>query len=214
MTSGARYAEFQVQFFTDYTTNTPLGCDRIHFYHQSDNEDKEPLLAVHSYDRELNSIDYAKILDTVRQNKTDRRRRAIGDAPSEHRVLRRSTPFCDVISLNITGGEIPKREDDEEIFLPTKYDAGICGGNCGNTMPQEQNLGHNVLIHMLQASSEFRDRHGYTITRCCAPIKYAPLEVIVLPPAPKAAYIRIIQNMKITQCECLEIVDFSNNKTN
>ena len=204
---------FRCSFFTDYMTNTPLDCDRIRFYHQSDNEDKEPLLAVHSYDQILNSIDYAKILDTVGQNKIDRRRRAIGDAPSEHTVPRRSsdqTPLCDVISLNITSSEIPKREEDEEILLPTKYDAGICGGNCGNTMPQVQNLEHNVLIHMLQGLSEFHDRHGYHITRCCAPIKYAPLEVIVLPPCPKAAYSRIIQNMKITQCECLAIVDFSN----
>ena len=219
MTPGAKYAEFQVQFYTDFTANTPLGCDKIHFHHLSDNEDTEPLLVVHSYDSELDKIDYAKILDTVRLNKTaERRRRSTGDAPSEHRIPRsgdvsQEIPYCDVIPLDIKNNEIPKRDKDELIFLPSNYNAGICGGDCGNTMPQEQNLGHNVLIHMLQGTLEFRNRHGYQITRCCAPIKYAPLEVIVLPPADRSAYIRIIPNMKIVQCECLEIVDFSTPST-
>lgn len=210
-----------MQFYTDFkATDPPLGCDRIHFYHESNNEDTEPLLVVHSYDSELDKIDYARILDTVRLNGTARRRRDAGDAPSAPRSLQtRETvdaqqekiPFCDVISLNITRKEIPKRHVDEEIHMPPKFDAGICGGDCGTTVPQEQNLGHNVLIHMLQGSLEFRKRHGYHITRCCAPIKYAPLEVIVFPAeVERSAYIRIIPNMKIVQCECLEVVDFSN----
>ena len=221
MTPGAKYAEFQVHFYEDFNTKTDLGCDKISFHHLNNDEDTEPLLVVHSYDSELDKIDYKRILDTVRQNKTvERRRRATADAPNEHRIPRSPTadasseiPFCDVISLNITNEEVPPKEDGEVIYLPSKYDAGICGGDCGNTMPQEQNIGHNVLIHMLQGSREFRNRHGYHITRCCAPIKYAPLEVIVFPPTERSAYIRIIPNMKIVQCECLEIVDFSNSTT-
>lgn len=218
MTPGAKYAEFQVLFHEDFKATEPLSCDKIHFYHLSDNENTEPLLVVHSHDSELDKIDYKRILDTVRQNKTvERRRRATADAPNEHRIPRSQRvdasseiPFCDVISLNITNEELPPKEEGESIFMPQWYDAGICGGDCGNTMPLEQNLGHNVLIHMLQGSLDFRNRHGYQITRCCAPIKYAPLEVIVFPPTVRSAYIRIIPNMKIVQCECLEIVDFSN----
>lgn len=208
MTPGARYAEFKVQIFADYkATEGPLGCNKIHFYNRNNDEDTEPLLVVHSYDSDLDKIDYARILDTVKLNKTtERRKRSTADASQPRKI-----PFCNVIELDIKGDEIPKKDRHEEILAPQAYNAGICGGDCGTTMPQDQNLGHNVLIHLLQGSSEFRDRHGHTITRCCAPIKYAPLEVIVLPPAAteKSAYIRILENMKIVQCECMEVVDFS-----
>jgi hypothetical protein len=215
LTPGASYAELQVQFFADYkATDTPLGCSQIHFYDQKVDEDSEPLLVVHSYDNELEEFDYARILDTVRQNKTAERRRrsTTEDAPNEtHRVPRQSSlevPYCDVIPLMIEGYEVPRKDGSETILMPVRYNAGICGGDCGTTMPQEKNLGHNVLLHMLQGSQEFRERHGHRLTRCCAPIKYAPLEVIVS--VEPSAYIRIIPNMKITQCECLEIVDSSN----
>lgn len=218
LTPGANYAEFEIQFSSDFSDSTFLDCSSIHFYHLSKDEDNEPLLVVHTYDSEVDNFDYQTVLDTVTQNRTtpERRRRATEGA---HRTSRRSTvtqevPFCDVIPLNITRDEIPKKDREESVFMPSSYDAGICGGNCGNTMPQEQDIGHNVLIHMLQGSSEFRERHGYQITRCCAPIKYAPLEVIIIPPPReiKSAYIRIIQNMKIVQCECSEIVDYTSKR--
>ena len=211
LTSGAKYAEFDVQFSNDFSGTTSLDCNSIHFYHLPDDENNEPLLVVHSYDSDINNFDYQTVLDTVTQNRTtERRRRATENA---QRISRsQDIPFCNVIELIIEKDEIPTKNREERIFAPPSYNAGICGGNCGNAMPQDQNLGHNILIHMLQGSSEFRERHGYKITRHCAPIKYAPLEAIIIPPSSerRSAYIRIIPNMKIVQCECLELVDFSN----
>ena len=210
---GAKYAEFQVQFFNSFSTTNPLSCDDIHFVHLTGNEETEPLLVVHSYDSEVEKIDYKTILDGLNRTEVaQRKRRAIAETNRIPREAAPKIPYCDVISLNITREEIPRKDSNEAVLIPSMYNAGICGGDCGNTMPVEQNLRHNILIHMLQGSDEFRNRHGRQITRCCAPIKYAPLEVIIHP-APtderKSAYIRIIPNMKIVQCECLEIVDFS-----
>ena len=211
MTPGARYAEFQVQFFSNYkTTEGPLSCDKIHFYNGNNYEDTEPLLVVHSYDSDLDKIDYARILDTVKQNNTAA---AETNKRSARQTEQETIPFCNVLPLEVQGHEIPKKDGRESILMPSSYNAGICGGNCGTTMPQTPDLGHNVLIHMLQGSSEFRDRHGHTITRCCAPIEYAPLQMLVLPPnaeSVKSGYIRILKNMKIAKCECIEIVDFTN----
>ena len=207
MTPGARYAEFQVQFFSKYkATEGPLSCDQIHFYNGNNDEDTEPLLVVHSYDSDLDKIDYARILDTVKQNNTA----ATEVNKRSARQTQQEIPFCKVLPLEVQGHEIPKKNGSEQILAPSSYNAGICGGDCGTTMPQYPDLGHNVLIHMLQGSSDFRDRHGHTITRCCAPIKYSPLKMIVLPPnaTSESAYIRILENMMVAQCGCIEIVDF------
>ena len=215
-TSGAKYAEFGVEFFTDFSDSaSPLDCSNIHFFHQNDDEETEPLLVVHSYDSEVEKIDYRTLLERLNRTTSRQTRSATDYVSNDSRDPRQSDtgiPFCDVIELNITHTEIPTKHNEERILMPSLYNAGVCGGDCGNTMPLEQDLKHNVLLHMLQASLEFRNRHGYHISRCCAPIKYSPLEVIVNPPPngeKKNAYIRIIPNMRIEKCECLEVVDFS-----
>ena len=226
LTPGARYAEFKVQFFSNYkATKGSLSCDKIHFYNGNNDEDTEPLLVVHSYDSDLDKIDYARILDTIKQNNTTaaevNKRSVRQNNTTAAEVNKRSVrqtqqeiPFCNVLPLEVQRHEIPKKYGDEEIVQPESYNAGICGGDCGTTMPQNADLGHNVLIHMLQGSSEFRDRHNHTITRCCAPIKYHPLKMLVLPPGETSesgrTYLRILENMMVAQCECIEIVDFSN----
>ena len=154
-----------------------------------------------------------------------RRRRSANQAKSEGVLKRRARntgetvaspgSSCSIYSLNITNEEIPKMRG-ESVILPYFYDAKICGGQCGSSLPVAQELQHNMLVHMLQRNQEFRDRHNYQITRCCAPIKYDSLDVIVSP-APNSGtkpFIRIIPNMKIVQCECLEIVDFTATTTN
>lgn len=204
---------------TEYEVNedNPLSCEEVHFVHSSDNSETEPLLVVHSYDSEVEKMGYKLILDQLNRTEIERRRRQASASPdaAHDRNKRNVVPFCNQVTLNIMKEEIPKNRG-ETVIMPSHYDAGICGGNCGQTVPTAMELKHNQLVHILKASSSFRDRHGYEIGRCCAPVRYAPLEVIVeLPPTDetkKSAYLRIIPNMKIVQCDCLEIVDFSVNE--
>ena len=180
-------------------------------------------MVVHTYDVELEKIDYKKILNNLNKTEVARRRRSANPANSGDILERRARntnqdskdtttspgSSCNGYSLNITNEEIPKMRG-ESVILPYFYDAKICGGHCGSSLPVAQELQHNTLVHMLQRSQEFRDRHNYQITRCCAPIKYDSLDVVVSSSTSESKpFLRIIPNMKIVQCECLEIVDFT-----
>lgn len=217
--TGVQYAGFKVQIYpSSKDGNGPLPCSEIEFVHSRSNEDTEPLLVVYSYDRELEKIDYKTILNNLNKSEVARRRRSANLANSQNVLKRKArdnniastvspATSCNVYSLNITNEEIPKMRG-ESVILPYFYDAKICGGHCGDSLPVAQELQHNMLVHMLQRNQEFRDRHNYHITRCCAPIKYDSLDVIVSSEQ-NPGFIRIIPNMKIVQCECLEIVDFT-----
>ena len=224
-TDETHYAEFTVKIYDssvpfNANSDSILSCEQMRFVHSSSDEETEPLLIVQSYDFELEKIDYKTILENL--NRTEgRRRRSAPASHSEggndgpvHKRSRRSNvssqpPFCDIYELVIKAAEIP-RLPGEEVLIPQAYDAGICGGDCGQSLPGAD-LNHNHLVHMLQTTAAFRDRHRYNITRCCAPIDYAPLQVIVNP-APTSdsmvPFMKIIPNMKIVKCECIEIVSF------
>lgn len=193
----------------------PIPCTQIQFTHTNAVEDTEPLLVVHSYDPEVDNIGYKTILDQLERSEVQARRRRSNQpvrSPRQTNTVQRphEIPFCQVYSLTITSEEIPKKRPGETIVIPSSYDAGICGGDCGLSLPSAGDLKHNLLIHTLQTTNAFRDRHDYNISRCCAPINYDKLLVVVNPPeSDRSAFVRIIPNMQVVQCECLEIVDFS-----
>ena len=212
------HAEFFISIYKDAASKSsdPILCDQWQFYNNTNtdtNTDTEPQLVVHSYDTELEKIDYKRILDGLNstENVIKRSASSTSDTMQRRRRQTKINNHCGRYSLNITNHEISTVKG-ETVLVPFSYDAGICGGGCGQSLPVDQEIRHNLLVHMLQSSDDFRNRHGYNITRVCTPIKYQGLDVIVSPPessGSKAPFIRIIPNMRITQCECLEIVDFA-----
>lgn len=195
------------------SSDSPLPCNSIQFLHTSADENTRPHLVIHSYDPELEKIDYTKVMDSLNitdPNTVQRRSVQVRAGNSNQRRPRQTdTDFCRVYPLNITQNEI-HNVIEETVVVPSFYDAGICGGGCEHTFPKFPDLRHNVLIHILKGTAEFTDRHGYNITRCCAPKKYAPLDAIVVD-SNNRPYIRIIPNMVIEECECLEVIDFNSN---
>lgn len=194
------HAEFTVNFFDndDPSNNALPSCL---FVSSSSNIEKEPLLIVHSYDFELKKIGYSSILENLNRTDLARRRRAGSNINTE------PAPRCGLFPLQILASEIP-RSSGQEILLPSQYDAGICGGSCGQTLPVQEDVHHSQLVHFLQQTAAFRNRHDYNIRRCCAPLEYDSVEVIVETSDSKLSMLKIIPNMRIKKCECIEIIDF------
>ena len=214
-----------------------LDCSEspVEFVYTQTNQEQEPLLVVYSFDPEVEKIDYQAILASLGENPTnhvaERRKRQ-----SSSTVAQEPLPSCSLFPLNITAGDIPPKRRGEVVLYPLHYDAGdcvilvyfivyisiflsiypgICGGQCLSKFPTTQDLKHAQLVHLLLNRGTFNDRHGYTFTQCCAPVKYSSLDVLIRP-APgdnsRSVYINIINNMKILECECLDVVDFSTSR--
>lgn len=98
---------------------------------------------------------------------------------------------------------------NERIVHPLRYNAGICGGSCGSTLPSGDNLRHSQIVHLLVHLEKFQD-HQYKFTQCCAPVSYTPLQLLVRPLYRRGFYMVVVTNMIIRKCECLEVIDFDN----
>ena len=120
-------------------------------------------------------------------------------------------PACRLNNLNIATANIhlPDNLLEGKILLPVTYNAGICGGQCGNTFPMH--MTHSQLVHMLVTSQSFEytkpQGMNTDFEQSCSPVQFSSLVVIFL----KAGSTRLVtlNNMRITKCDCLEVLRFS-----
>ena len=124
-----------------------------------------------------------------------------------------SPPSCRVNQLTIQGSDIPWK-DDEYIVRPITYNAGICGGACGSTLPTSEELRHTQIVHLLVNLDKFEESQ-YTFQQCCAPVKYSSLQILVRPKPStgRNMYMSLLAHMRISQCECLDVIEFKKSTT-
>lgn len=226
--AGEPYAVFKLQVYPydeRLQLSPPLACedDLVPFVFTRDNTDTEPFLVVYSYDDEVEQINYGLIMDQLERDAQDQPTIASPsvststDIDTNQALARRKRdatpvelplpPTCSVQQLNVTAADLNRLSviRGSQVFLPLSYNAGVCGGKCGSKFPRGPQ--HAALIHILLNQGTFNDRHGYSFSQCCAPVRYTSLETLT-----RSGYefrINILTDMKIMQCECLDVIDYS-----
>ena len=140
--------------------------------------------------------------------------------PSHQRRRRRHThpspkipPACQVNDIFINTSSIPLSSTlgEGSIIAPDSYNAKICGGSCGNTLPRYNK--HSRLLHYWLTSNDFEHPpyEGWKTKfhQSCAPIEYKSLTVIFKPKNEPWIRLVLLRNMRIVQCDCLEVIEFS-----
>ena len=198
---------FRVQVYSSFhgaaNGEDPYTCSEapLQFVTAKDNNpDHHPLLMVYTYDPDAENIDYSMLSTMVAVPPTTETRK-------RQAVATNLQPSCTVHPLEVTKEDlngIPLIKG-HTIHLPASYNAGICGGECETTFPNEPQ--HAQLIHLLILRNKFR-AHGYSFTQCCAPVQYLPLDVLSVS-TQAVVQINRLKNMKIKKCECIDIATFT-----
>ena len=195
----------------DVNGKTNLPCNEIEFIDRGFTDDTKPTYIVYSYNLDIVNINYNDIADEVILEFLSAE--AGTEAPTRRRKRDASTAVrhCEVNELIVPGRSIYKNmigsnAESFEVTYPTSYNAGICGGSCVvSTIPSTDSGHHAPFVYLLLEQQAFKERHGYTFKRCCAPVKYSPLTVVST--NDKAVQINVIEKLKIAKCECLDIIE-------
>ena len=214
------------------SSGTPFLCDEspIKFYSSKDaledqNRDKEPLLAIFSYDPITEYLDLGSLINETSSNSTQQRRSA-GSFSSEeeeaeglrHRERRRrsadisssevSLPVqsCRLNPLTITASNLNSINliRNHKIVQPSSFDAKICGGQCDRQFPRAPQ--HAMLVHILINRGSL-NQENYEYTSCCAPVQWEHLDILSIG-ANGAFQINRLKHMIVTRCECIDILRF------
>ena len=188
-----------------------LPCTEIKFVDRDFTDDTKPTYIVYSYNLDIENINYNSIADGVILSMLQEEQ--TGEAVNQvgvNRRRKRAVPHCKVNDLIVPGSSIHKEmvgSTAEEFIVvhPPSYNAGICGGSCDVSIIPSTDSGHHApFVYLLLEQQAFRETHGYTFQRCCAPVKYSPETIFST--SDGAAQINVLNDLKIARCECLDII--------
>lgn len=196
-----------------YDRKNPLSCNSAKFVNRDYSDLTEPIFMVYSYNPEIDNINYSEIADELIENilsASDGAAPAVSVNSAQRR--KRQTPTCKVNELQVSGSSIFNKmvgstASDFSVLIPQDYNAGICGGSCETKLIPYHTSKHAPFIFLLLEQSSFKEKHSYTFTRCCAPVKYGPLQVFSI--SNGSTNIFTIEDMIIEKCQCLDIIDLS-----
>lgn len=195
----------QALVYTDFTAykenQNPLSCSTgaLQFYYEKDTP-QEPLLAIDSFDGEVEKIDYSVLTATL-----PTRRRSVSKRQSTR------PQNCHVHELIVRSNDLnqpPSLIKDQTVRVPPDYNAGICGGVCEHVLPLKPSPIHATLLHVLLSRDDFDD-NGYSIQQCCAPVAYSALDIISTSNSNQVVQITRLTNMRIVDCDCIDVVVYS-----
>lgn len=205
--AGEKHAVFHVKTYKntpDYENGLAMPCLEIKFLYQDFTDENTPLLVVYSYDKKIENISYKQTVETMITTQE------LPTPSLAQSRKKRSIPTCQVNNLTIPGANIYKYMEgvDSEniaVLYPSTFNAGICGGACTGTQPENTAL-HATFLFQFLGDPDSSPTHGYDLIKCCTPVKYDPLQVLLRMDG--VVEINIIDGMKVSACECLDIVDF------
>jgi hypothetical protein len=200
------YAIFHIKVFRnvmEVREQESLSCNAVMF--TSTEYENKPTFIVYSYNEDITKISYKDVTGDVIAGLTEREL-TTGSTASESRRKRETTPICHVNELLvpsdlITNQMVGSSPNNFTVIFPDSYNAGICGGSCKTSLGPI-NTKHAEYVYILLEQVRFTYR--YNFKRCCAPIRYGPLDI--LSRSDGDYKISTIRNMKVKKCECLDIV--------
>lgn len=212
---GERYAIFHVKVYKtvpDLDSKNAMPCTSIKFVDRDFTEETKPVYIVYSYNHEIENINYNDIANEVIENilTTDGDSAAVSQTGPSRRRKRQIQHNCKVNEMRVNKDNIYNKmvgsvSQDFEVVVPLSYNAGICGGACDTSLiPDGSPSNHAPFVYLLIEQKKFRDLHGYSFQRCCAPVKYGPLTVFST--SDGSHQINTIDNMIVKQCQCLDII--------
>ena len=201
---------FRIRIFQNeqaYYDNRPYACKDapVQFVSSRDDLEHEPLLVVYSFDPEAEKINYKYLLDSAQPEDESSQRRRKRSIPVKRNVD--LPPQCSVHSLMIISAHLNSISQfrNQQIVSPERYDAGICGGVCEYSIPTS--FAHASLVHLLISRNSFT-QHNYQFVQCCSPTAYES-KTFLTRGQDDVFKISVLQNMKITSCECIDVVSFT-----
>ena len=226
-----RHFGFQINVYPTLesfrSSGTPFPCDEspIKFYsskdaRESENRDKEPLLAIFSFDPTTENIDLLSLINETSSNSSQEKRSADSEEEDgqRHRERRRRSgdssatevslpiPSCRLNPLTITADHLNSINliRNHRIIQPPSFDARICGGQCDRVFPRAPQIA--MLVHLL-INRRSLDRENYQYTSCCAPVEWEHLDLLSV--AQNGAFqINRLKHMVVKRCECIDIVNY------
>lgn len=183
-------------------------AEGVKFPYEDFNDENLPLLITYTYDSRVEHVDYSAIAKKVRSSTptiaapaVNRRKRtagALGECQVQNLTIFTHEIFPGIVTTN----------EDESIVFPSSYDAGICGGYCDFLGPETTTHAPfvHLLINILEVFAPSHRHPEYNFMKCCAPVSYLPLKVMVTTPPYEATMIRVVDDMIIDKCECLDII--------
>ena len=203
--AGESHAVLTVHLYKE--DNHHLECKELNFVYEDFTEKNMPMLIVYSNDPSLARVNYQALAHkAITENN-------IATAPTNvltRRRRRSAPPACAVHPLHVRGSEIfavmgERNRSDLQVVSPITYNAGICGGGCDRTHPQDANI-HARFVHALLASSSFRNQHRrYSFTQCCAPVQFEDVRVLSHSKL-EGEIINVYRDLKLTRCNCIDII--------
>lgn len=213
ISTGETHAIFHVKIYKDFEMKQMTSCIDVKFININYSDDTVPIFVVYSYNPVIENINYNEIADEVIEKMMSEEAAggsvSVGGVQGQRRKRQVST--CQVNEL-IVGGEkilnrmVGSRAADFSVLFPEVYNAGICGGSCKTTLlPDKSDTNHAPFVYLLLEQPSFKEKFSYSFSRCCAPVRYGPLQVFSM--SDGSSNINTIEDMRIEECECLDIIN-------
>ena len=225
-----RHFGFKIQVYPSVesyrTSGVPFLCDEspIKFYDSKDDpedldRDKEPLLAIFSYDPTSENLDLAALLNESADLTQPEEKRSVGSEvvgsemeEQRHRRTRSGasaevsvpTPCHQLNPLIITANHLKTNNLIKgDIIQPQSFNARICGGYCEGLTFQYTTM-HTALVQLLLRRGHLSDT-GYKFTSCCAPVEWEALDILYR--TPNGVFkINRYSNVIVKKCECVNVI--------
>ena len=165
-----------------------------------ENPDNITLLVVYSYDTGDSFLKQVeKALEERQKNNTG----SVMDGVTI-RNTRNSDSECGMTSLTISKEWMNTYIYDggiygTQIVGPDEISINACGGSCKGDFPL--NSEHSSILYLLKALDGGNDYDRYK--RCCVPIKYNDLSVIMTTTKAVMFEMKYLRNLSVKQCECI-----------